>query len=275
MSQSTFKKSNKLFMLATCSTGFLLAANTAFAHNHEHSHAQHQIQNHAKQPIGLKVGINAMYADHGFKSYDNDIRILPSVFYDNKTVYARGNQLGLNVIKSKQHEVSVYAQYAGAQYDTDNVNDNALKQLDDKDSSVLVGGSYLYTSRFGGIRTQLATDALNKHGGSIAKASYVGRYKTDNLVVFPSIGLQWQDDKYNEYYYGVSEKEAAKTGIDNYKPDDSVHPYVSVMAMYDLTDDLGLFFNQNVAFHSDTQKESPKVEDNTVMATTLGLTYDF
>lgn len=270
MPQSKFNKPYKLFMLATCSTGFLLTANTAFAHNHEHNHAQHQ-----KQPLGLKVGINAMYADHGFKSYDNDIRILPSIFYDNKTVYARGNQLGLNVVKSKQHEISVYAQYAGAQYDTDNVNDNVLKQLDDKDSSVLVGGSYLYTSHFGGIRTQLATDALNKHGGSIAKASYVGRYKTDNLVVFPSIGLQWQDEKYNEYYYGVNEKEATKAGIDSYKPNDSVHPYISVMAMYDLTNDFGLFFNQKIAYHADAQKDSPKVEDKTVMATTLGITYDF
>ncbi len=53
------------------------------------------------------------------------------------------------------------------------------------------------------------------------------RYTNGGLTVTPGIGVQWNSENQNEYYYGVSRKESARSGLRGYNPNDSWSPYLS------------------------------------------------
>ncbi len=253
----------------------LLAINTASASDNTTNDSD---TNNSDRVNRLRVGINAMYNEQSFTNYDNKIAIFPSVFYDNSTIYARGNTLGYNFIKDKENELSIFAQYGGVSYDPDNAS-NPYAGLEERDYAIFAGASYMRVSPFGALRGQLATavtgDSTKDGNPLFARLTYLAKFKQDKLTLYPSVGLQWQDDNYNDYYYGVTAKETAKTGISNYSPADSIHPYANVMGMYDLTDDWGLFLNQKIAYNPDEIYNSPKVDSRTNYSTTVGVTYSF
>lgn len=56
------------------------------------------------------------------------------------------------------------------------------------------------------------------------------RYTNGGLTVTPGIGVQWNSENQNEYYYGVSRKESARSGLRGYNPNDSWSPYTELSA---------------------------------------------
>lgn len=222
----------------------------------------------------LQVGVNAHYSDTGYKDYDNNVTVVPTFFYDNNTVYARGNQLGYNFIKNDNNELSVFAQYGGGSYDPDNAEGN-FKKLEERDASLFAGASYMTITPYGAFRGQAMSDVMDKSGGTIGKLEYLAKLNKGNLTIYPSLGVQWQNDDFNDYYYGVSKKEAAKTGINQYSADSSLHPYTGLRVNFDINQDWGLFFNQKVAYNPDEVYDSPMVDSRVSASTTIGMLYAF
>lgn len=232
--------------------------------------------NSSKKPFykGVQIGVSAYHVDAGFAKYEPETKIVPTVFYESQRMYVRGNQLGVNLIKSQDKELSAYVQTAGDAYNPKN-SESDHQKLKKTNGSIMAGGSYLYVTRFGGLQAQMATEVAGNSGGSLAKLSYLAKFKQGGLTVVPSAGVTWYDKKYNKYYYGISQAESDATGLNAYQPNADFSPFVSVMATYDMDDSLSLFFNQNTSLHGNEQLNSPKVKDRTISATTVGLLYTF
>lgn len=238
--------------------------------------AEQTANNSPKKPFykGVQIGLSAYHVDAGFAKYEPETKIVPTVFYESQRMYVRGNQLGVNLIKSQDKELSAYVQTAGDPYNPKNSKSDHQK-LKKTNGSIMAGGSYLYVTRFGGLQAQMATEVAGNSGGSLAKLSYLAKFKQGGLTVVPSAGMTWYDKKYNKYYYGISQAESDATGLNVYQPNADFSPFVSVMATYDMDDNLSLFFNQNTSLHGNEQLNSPKVKDRTINATTVGLLYTF
>ena len=232
--------------------------------------------NSSKKPFykGVQIGLSAYHVDAGFAKYEPETKIVPTVFYESQRMYVRGNQLGVNLIKSQDKELSAYVQTAGDPYNPKNAESDHQK-LKKTNGSIMAGGSYLYVTRFGGLQAQMATEVAGNSGGSLAKLSYLAKFKQGGLTIVPSAGVTWYDKKYNKYYYGISQAESDATGLNAYQPNAGFSPFISVMATYDMDDSLSLFFNQNTSLHGNEQLNSPKVKDRTINATTVGLLYTF
>ncbi|MEC5208987.1 outer membrane protein [Psychrobacter sp. PL15] len=222
----------------------------------------------------LSVGLNVMVTDSAYDTDGTEVRVLPSVFYDNNKIYARGAQAGAYLINDGTNELSVYAQLAGSEFDPDDA-DGALSGLDKRKASAAAGITYLRRTPIGGFRGQIATDILGRSDGSIGRLTYLTKFTRDKLTVYPSIGVEWNDENYNEYYYGVSNEESSRTGVAAYSPDQSFSPYISVSANYDINDKLAGFASQSFNYLSDEQYDSPMVDSRTESTTTLGLLYKF
>ncbi|MDN6276318.1 MipA/OmpV family protein [Psychrobacter sp.] len=223
----------------------------------------------------LSVGVNAMAVNTAYDMEDNtETRVLPGVFYDNNRVYARGAQAGIYLINDGVNQLSAYAQPSGSGFDPDDAN-GALQGLDERKSSAAAGLSYLRRTSVGGFRAQIATDVLDRSGGNTARLTYLARITKGNLTVYPSAGFEYHDADYNEYYYGVSDKESADTGVDAYTSNSSLNPYVSVSANYDFSENWAGFANQSLSYVPNEQFDSPMVDSRTESTTTLGLLYKF
>ncbi|WP_367105335.1 MipA/OmpV family protein [uncultured Psychrobacter sp.] len=227
----------------------------------------------ADQDAQLSVGVNVLYANNAYDT-DEDVRVLPGVFYDNNRIYARGAQAGVYLINDGTNQLSAYAQLAGSEFDPDDAEE-ALQGLDKRKSSAAAGLTYLRRTPIGGFRAQVAADILDRSGGNIARLTYLARITKGNLTVYPSIGFEYHDEDYNEYYYGVSDEESADTGVEAYSSNASLNPYINVSANYDFNENWAGFFNQSLSYLPNEQYDSPMVDSRTDSTTTLGLLYKF
>ena len=223
----------------------------------------------------LSVGVNVMAVNSAYDLEDSyEVKVLPGVFYDNNRVYARGAQAGAYLINDGKNQLSAYAQLVGNSFDPDDAN-GALKNLDKRKASAAAGLSYMRITPVGGFRAQVATDVLDKSGGNIARLSYLGKLTKNKLTVYPSIGFEYYDADYNNYYYGVTEQESAKSGVDAYQSNNSLNPYINISANYDFNDKWAGFANQSLSYLPNEQYDSPMVDSRTDATTTLGLLYKF
>ena len=229
----------------------------------------------ADKDAELSVGVNAMAVKSAYDLEDStEMRVLPGVFYDNNRIYARGAQAGAYLINDGVNQLSAYAQLAGNSFDPDDAN-GALQGLDERKLSAEAGISYQRRTPIGAFRGQFATDVLDESGGNTGRLTYLAKITRNKLTVYPSIGFEYHDAAYNEYYYGVSEEESAETGVAAYKSNSSLNPYVSVSANYDFNDKWAGFANQSVRYVPNEQYDSPMVDSRTDATTTLGLLYKF
>ncbi|WP_193778049.1 MipA/OmpV family protein [Psychrobacter sp. FDAARGOS_221] len=221
----------------------------------------------------LSVGVSAMYVNNAYDA-DNKVRVLPSIYYDNGQVYLKGIQLGGYLYDDDTSKVTAFIQPGGNKFDPDDAN-GALRGLDKRKVSGMAGVGYQRRVSYALVSAQLATDVLSNSKGTTAKLSVGTRLPLGKVMVMPSIGVEWVNDNYNEYYYGVSEKESAQTGVRNYKPGSSINPYINVSANYKINQDWSLFLGQAVSYLPDEQYDSPMVDDRVSYRTTLGVSYDF
>ena len=148
-------------------------------------------------------------------------------------------------------------------------------RLDKRKASAAAGLSYLRRTPVGGFRLQVATDVLDKSGGNTARLTYLAKITKDKLTVYPSIGFEYHDADYNNYYYGVSAQESAKTGVAAYESNNSLNPYINISANYDFNERWAGFANQSLSYLPNEQYDSPMVDSRTDATTTLGLLYKF
>ncbi|ALF60253.1 MipA/OmpV family protein [Psychrobacter urativorans] len=228
----------------------------------------------ADQDAELSVGANVIINNSAYDVDGAEVLVLPGVFYDNNKFYARGAQAGAYLINDGTNQLSAYAQLAGSKFDPDDAN-GALSGLDKRKASAAAGVTYLRRTPIGGFRGQFATDILGRNDGNLARLTYLAKFTKDKLTVYPSVGVEWHDESYNDYYYGVSNKESARTGVAAYSPSQSFNPYVSVSANYDINDKWAGFASQTLDYLSDEQYDSPMVDSRTESTTTLGLLYKF
>ena len=223
----------------------------------------------------LSVGVNVMAVKSAYDLEDDtEVNVLPGAFYDNNKFYVRGAQAGAYLINDGVNQLSAYAKLAGSEFDPDDAN-GALQGLDERKSSAEAGLSYQRRTPVGGFRAQIGADVLDRSGGNTARLTYLARITKDKLTVYPSIGFEYYDADYNEYYYGVSEKESAETGVAAYKSNSSLNPYINISANYDFNERWAGFASQSLSYLPTEQYDSPMVDSRVEGATTLGLLYKF
>ncbi len=85
------------------------------------------------------------------------------------------------------------------------------------------------------------------------------RYTNGGLTVTPGIGVQWNSENQNEYYYGVSRKESARSGLRGYNPNDSWSP-TELSASYNFLGDWSVYGTARYTRLSDEVTDSPMVD---------------
>ena len=227
------------------------------------------------QDAVLSVGVNVMAVKSAYDLDDNtEFRVLPGAFYDNNRVYLRGAQAGAYIINDGTNQLSAYAQLSGNKFDPDDANGN-LAGLDERKLSAAAGLSYQRRTPIGAFRGQIATDVLDKSGGNTARLTYLARISANKLTIYPSFGFEYFDEDYNNYYYGVTEAESAKSGVEPYQSNNSLNPYINISANYDFNENWAGFANQSLSYLPNEQYDSPMVNSRTEATTTLGLLYKF
>ena len=221
--------------------------------------------------VGAGVGV----LNSPYKDYDRDVYPVPVITYEGDNFWFRGLGGGYYLWNDQADKLSIMAYYDPMHFKPGDSDDWRLKQLDKRKSSMMAGLSYVHNTQYGFLRTSIAADALDNSNGYIWDLAWLYRYTNGGLTLTPGIGVEYTSENYNDYYYGVSRREANRSGLDRYSADDGWNPYLALTASYEFTQDWNVYGTGRYTRLSDEIKDSPMVEKSWAGAFSVGVTYSF
>lgn len=221
------------------------------------------------------LGAGATIGSSEYKDTDPRVFPFPIVGYEGERFYIRGLTAGMHVWKDEMNELSVNIGYLPMEFDASESDDAAMRRLDDRDSTMLAGVSYKLTTPWGIGRFNLSGDVLGVNDGFLADAAYLYRFDFSPLTLTPGVGVTWTSEDYNDYYYGISNRESRKSGLNEYQADDAVSPYLELTANLELFEHLDLFLSGRAVFLDEEITDSPMVDDDVKYSLGTGVSWRF
>lgn len=223
------------------------------------------------------VGIGAKHASSPYKKYDdNDLVALPAASYEKGKFFWYGTEAGVKVFRRNAHSIHVGVSWKGHEFSPKDTDDLQLQFLDKRKATLMADVSYIYRGKIGIARVKASVDVLGRSDGMVLDASY--RYpvvKAKKFQALAGAGVEWSNGKQNDYYYGVSQEEAQRSGLKAYKAEDGLTPYLTVEAKYDISKRWSAFTVGKLSFLNGEVKDSPMVDKSTTYYIGAGLLYKF
>lgn len=223
--------------------------------------------------IGIGVEGEAQFTP--YKSYKTDYSAIPYLGYDNKIVYLDGTEAGVYIVNDDKNEFKARVWYLDVEYDPDNARQWAMRQLDTRHSTLMAGLSYQRITDIGAFRGEISGDTLNTSNGVMATLAWAGQIVAKPVTFYPQAGVDWYSEKLARYYYGVSERESMRSGLDSFSPHSAVAPWLAVAADWEVTRDVHFYLQPRITFLPSTIRHSPMVDDTVLTDIQSGLVWSF
>ena len=172
-------------------------------------------------------------------------------------------------------QLSVIGYWAPMYFKPGDSDNSQLRMLDRRTSTVMAGVSWMHHTQYGSLRTMLSGDTLDNSNGIVWDTAWVYRYTHGVLTLTPGIGVQWNSENQNQYYYGVSHRESAKSGLSSYDPNSSWNPYLELSANYRFAGSCNVYGTARYTRLSDEITGSPIIDKSWTGLLSTGVTYTF
>ena len=223
----------------------------------------------------LTLGAGVGVVEHPYKDYDADVYPVPVINYESDNFWFRGLGGGYYLWNDKADKLSITAYWSPLYFKPGDSDDRRLRELDKRKSTMMAGLSYIHNTEYGFLRTTLAGDTLDNSNGIVWDLAWLYRYTNGALTLTPGIGVQWNSENQNEYYYGVSRKESSRSGLRSYDPESGWNPYLEISANYNFLGDSSVYGTARYTRLSDEVTDSPMVDKSWTGLISTGITYKF
>ncbi|MDF7666549.1 MipA/OmpV family protein [Orbaceae bacterium ESL0727] len=245
-----------IFLTAIASIITVSAANFAFAN---------------PTSIGLGFGMT----DSPYKGYKSNYYPTPHIDYDDNTFYIDDLSAGMYAYNSELQNVSIGVRYLPIEFKPHDSDNDHLKQLGRRHSTLLAEIGYELNTSVGNFVSKLSADILNNSNSVLADVDYNIPVREGNLTIIPKIGINWANSNHNDYYYGVSHKESARSGLRYHNANGSFNPYTELGLHYPLGSNFSTYGGVRLDKLMGDAKDSPMVEDSIVTSVNIGVAYTF
>ncbi|SXN48751.1 MltA-interacting protein MipA [Klebsiella pneumoniae] len=161
---------------------------------------------HADGKFTLGAGVGVV--EHPYKQYDADVYPVPVISYESDNFWFHGLGGGYYLWNDTNDKLSITAYWSPMYFKPGDSDSEQMRRLDKRKSTVMAGLSYVHNTPYGFLRTTIAGDTLDNSNGINWDLAWLYRYTNGNLTLTPGIGVEWNSDNQNEYYYGVSRHES-------------------------------------------------------------------
>lgn len=227
----------------------------------------------AESTFSLGAGVGVV--ETPYKQYDSKVYPVPVISWESDSFWFRGLGGGYYLWNDDADQLSIMAYYSPWHFKPGDTDNSQLRALDKRKSTMMAGLSYVHNTSYGFLRTSLAGDTLDNSNGVVWDMAWLYRYDNGGLTVTPGIGVEWNSQNQNKYYYGISDSEAQRSGLNSYKPDDSWNPYLELTVSYSLTDNLSVYGTGRYSHLSNEIKDSPMVDKSWTGLLSTGVMYRF
>jgi outer membrane protein len=231
--------------------------------------------NTGKRPITAGAGI--LYKDKPYKNFSSSERSnpVPIVLYEGEHFFARGATIGWDFLNSSVVELAVIGEFIGDGYESS--DSNFLKGMSDRDPTFGVGGHMIWKPENLGLKATAVTDIADNSDGTQVRGEIFYTHRTGDWMLKPSASIIWQDDDYNDYYYGVRAKEARLAiGRTPYSADSDVNYRLGAVAVYQQKASPWMFVGGVLYnFLGDEIEDSSIVDEDNELVGLIGVAYTF
>ena len=151
-----------------------------------------------------------------------------------------------------------------------------MQQLDKRKAGVSANLGYSLNTGYGSLQTGISQDISGKSKGTQIDAQYGYTWEVSpQFAITPAVGATYASKKYNQYYYGVSAQEAARSGLSAYNAKGGINPYIDLSAQYQISPHISTFAGARAEQLSGAVKDSPMTDKKTEYSGMVGATYNF
>ncbi|HHL2711377.1 TPA: MipA/OmpV family protein [Yersinia enterocolitica] len=221
------------------------------------------------------LGASALVSPDPYRGKNDRVYPVPIVSYESDNFYFRTLAAGYYLWKDDNNRLSIDAYYLPLHFTPGDSDDQQMKQLDKRRSTLMAGMSYSHIEDWGTLRAMFSGDVLDNSGGFVGDLAYLYRFSVDSWTLTPGVGVAWNSEDQNKYYYGVSRGESARSGLAQYSPSDSWSPYLELTANYNINPNWNAFFTGRYIHLANEVKNSPMVDASWTGVLWTGITYTF
>lgn len=231
------------------------------------------------QEYKLSVGAGAFYSKLPYQGWNGDeVTPIPYLSYKNSNFYVDGTDVGYSLLSkdtpSEGYSLDLVTSVAvGDGYESK--DSPFLTGMDDRDDIALeTGVKFYYYQAYGLIEMAIKQDIAGANKGLTANFTYSLPIEGKNYQFIPYIGAIYQNNKYNNYYYGVKNNES--TAIrSQYDADGGVNTYIGTTFIYSFNQHWGLTLDMQYQQLSNEIKDSPIVSKSSIVSGFIGVSYTF
>ncbi len=218
------------------------------------------------------LGLGVAVIGKAYRDFDREVTPLPVVSYENKWVSASIPTFDVKLYANDSLSLRLRARWAGDGYEAK--DSPALANMEERKSSMWVGGAVIWKSDFANISGEVLSDAMGNSKGIRAKAQIDRRFAAGKFGFTPRLAAEWVDDKYVDYYYGVQQSEV-QAGRGAYAGKATANMQVGLRMDYALVRNQTVFLDIGATRFGSTVKDSPLVDKANQTSLALGYVYRF
>jgi outer membrane protein len=220
------------------------------------------------------LGIIAAKSGSLYKDTDSESTFLPNLSYESDHFFLRLPEVGYRFFpKQSPQNIAIGLSYESTGFDPDDSDNANIRQLDDRDASIMAFASY----QLGPVTTKVAQDVSGEHDGYYAQISAGYPIPLGSWRVIPSIAYRYMDSKMSNHLFGVSQAESDRTGgaINAYDTEAVSSIRYGVRGVYSLSDNVNLLLGISHTQFDDKILKSPIIEDNSITSLLAGVSVSF
>lgn len=220
----------------------------------------------------LSIGFGVAWATSPFKGVDDEILPFPDISYQNGNFFMGFEELGYTVYSQETCAISLLGSWRSADYDSD--DSSFLKGMEDRDLAIEAGAMITMETFLGDIGISALSDVSGKHKGQTISAQYSIGIGDKGWGIEAVAGVSWQSEKVVDYYYGVRRSEVRNDRA-YYKGKSTFSPSIGINGIVEIYGNLALQAGLNCEFLGSGITDSPLIEDDYVLSSSLSLSYSF
>ena len=226
---------------------------------------------------GWSLGAGGVTSLSAYRGVDSQTTAFPFVSYEGQRFFIRGPSVGYRLTPKQPVRLAVFISAAPAEFDPDDSDNQDMRQLDRRNFSALAGISANYDLPAGSLKARLATDITGRHDGQYGEVSYEYPivFRSIGVILVPSAGVEWHSSNFNDYYFGVSSQEAARTNFSEYEPGASTNPFVGLTVTWQFAPAGSVFVSSRYRNFGDEMADSPMLDDDSEISSLIGVTWKF
>lgn len=220
---------------------------------------------------GVQAGITIGATTGAYAHYDDKPLVVPALAWQGKRFFASPGSLGMHLYKADGLRVSAVVTPYTLRFKTDDVNDAQLRRLHSRQMSAMAGVNAEYKADWGIVGASVQREVSGHDGGMESNLHYSYPIQAGRFTWVPRVGVVHSSARLLDYYYGISNEEALRSGLAAYRPGSATSPSLQIAVSTPLGNKwraTGVVANQ---WFGDAVKDSPMTRDGSQTSAFISL----